>query len=659
MTESQLYTLLNASNVEDVLRHFPSRYEDLNVTELNEPFLDGKRYVVKGIIKDLRSVNNRYSSIIRFKCHTFSNKVISCLLVNQSFYMNIIANNTEKLLVLYYSETRKCFIVNSITNIDSYFALTGIRPIYSLPKGISQSYFISYLKKVLNNSSYGKYINSKVPVTYQNKYHLLNDYDAFKLVHLPKDKKSLYQGLRVFKYEEALAYSIRSLLIKKENENKKKDALKIDHKKINDFIKNLSFKLTASQNRCIREIILDLESEKVMYRLLQGDVGSGKTIVSFISLYGNYLRGKQGVLLSPTFELAYQHFQNALKIFKDYNLNIRFLYGNIKAKEKKEILQQLKNNEIDILISTHSVLTSDVIFSNLGLSIIDEQQLFGVKQRETILNKSTTCDLLMMSATPIPRTLSQIINIDIDVSTIDELPYGNKNVNTIVTNTADPIIDNAIKKCLEKERQIFVIVPKIEDGDNKIKSVEDLYKEYSLRYNSDNISCLNGKIKKEERDKIFKNFITGKKKILISTTVIEVGIDVKKAGLLIVYNANYFGLSSLHQLRGRIGRSGDYALAILLYDGNDSKAKEKLKYLAENNDGMKISQYDLKMRGTGSYEGEKQSGKSELQVCNFVEDYNIFIESKKDASEILNNLDNKENEEFLKYLNLDKKSFIV
>lgn len=659
MTESQFYTLLNASNVEDVLRHFPSRYEDLNVTELNEPFLDGKRYVVKGIVKDLRSLNNRYSSIIRFKCHTFSGKVLSCLLVNQSFYMNIIANNTEKLLVLYYSETRKCFIVNSITNIDSYFALTGIRPIYSLPKGISQSYFISYLKKILTNSSYSKYIKSKVPTLYQNKYHLLNDYEAFKLVHLPKDEKSLYQGLRVFKYEEALAYSIRSLLIKKENEKKKKDVLKIDHNKINDFIKNLSFKLTNSQNKCIKEIILDLESEKVMYRLLQGDVGSGKTIVSFISLYGNYLRGKQGVLLSPTFELAYQHYQNALKVFKDYNLNIKFLYGNIKTKEKKEMLEQLKTNQIDILISTHSVLTDDVIFSNLGLTIIDEQQLFGVKQRETILNKSTTCDLLMMSATPIPRTLSQIINIDIDVSTIDELPYGNKNICTVVTNTSDPIIDKAIRKCLEKGRQIFVIVPKIEEGDNKIKSVEDLYEEYSLRYNIDNISCLNGKIKKEERDKIFLDFTTGKKKILISTTVIEVGIDVKKAGLLIVYNANYFGLSSLHQLRGRIGRSGDFALAILLYDGNDSKAKEKLKFLSENNDGMKISQYDLKMRGTGSYEGEKQSGKSELQVCNFVDDYNIFIESKKDASEILSNLNDKENEEFLKYLNLDKKSFIV
>lgn len=658
MTERELYTLLNASNYEDVLRHFPSRYEDLKETPLIYPYVDYQRYVLKGTISNLRSLGKYKTSIIRFNFTTFSGKMIPCIIINQPFYATILKSNSEKLIVVYYSETRKVFSVSTIINLDSYYAMSEIKPCYNLPRGVTHSYFVSYLKKILTNISLKSAVYSKVPLRYQKKYNLLDEYEAFRIIHFPKNKEELNIGLRVFKYEEALSYSIKSLLLRKESEKRKKQTLPIDKKKVNNFVMTLPYKLTSSQKEAVHDIVLDLEKEKVMYRLLQGDVGSGKTLVAFICLYANYLRNKQGVLLSPTFELAIQHYNNALKVFKDVDINIALLVGNMSLKEKRETLSKLNKGDIDILISTHAALSKDTVFKDLGLTIIDEQQLFGVKQRESLLNKSTTSDLLMMSATPIPRTLSMIINADLDVSTISELPFGDRKVETKVVNSADPIIDKAIKQCLLKNRQVFVVVPKIDENDKDTKSTEEVYNEYVLRYGKENVALLNGRIKKEERDKIFKEFSNAVKKILVSTTVIEVGVDVKDAGLLIVYDANYFGLSSLHQLRGRIGRNGQFALALLIYDKNDKKAKEKLEFLAKNTDGMKISEYDLKMRGTGSYEGEQQSGKSELFVCNFVDDYKVFEASKSDANEILANLDDKENYEYLKWIDTDKKPLL-
>lgn len=659
MTEKEFFTLLDASNTEDVLRHFPSRYEDLKQTPLVEPFVDSSRYVLRGTISNIRNLTKFKTSIIRFNFITFSSKMIPCIILNQSFYMNIISNGSEKLIVCYYSSARKVFTISTIVNLDSYYAQSEIKPCYNLPRGVSSSYFVNYIKKVLSRIDTGSAIYSKIPSKYQKKYQLLSEIEAFRYVHFPSDYNKLKLGLRVFKYEEALAYSIRSLLLKKQSEERKKETSTIDKKKVNEFVSHLPYKLTTGQKEATREIVLDLEKKKVMYRLLQGDVGSGKTLVSFIALYANYLRRKQGILLAPTFELALQHFNNAINVFKNYDIKIALLVGNTKAKEKREIIESLSKGDIDILISTHASLSQDVTFKDLGLTIIDEQQLFGVKQRESILSKSTTSDLLMMSATPIPRTLSMIINADLDVSTIDELPFGNRKVETKVVNSSDPIVDKAIKKCLEKNRQVFVVVPKIDENDKDTKSTLEVYEEYVLKYGKDNVAYLHGKIKKEERDEIFKQFSLGEKKILVSTTVIEVGIDVKSAGLMVIYDANYFGLSSLHQLRGRIGRNGEYALALLVYDKEDKKAKEKLEFLANNTDGMKISEYDLKMRGTGSYEGEKQSGKSELLVCNFVEDYNIFVTAKNDAKEILDNQLDKENNEYLKWIDFGKKPFLV
>ncbi len=654
MNQKELYSALNATCEEDILRHFPSRYENLSVTPLPNVLKNGQRFVFLSKPESIRSINKGPTSLIRFKIRV-SLALLDCMIFNQPFYMQKLSSQKELCFVLYYSEVRKTFIVHSILESDAYCVITGIRPVYNLPKNVSQSFFSNQLKKILSQPKEAVFMVSKVPTKYVERYRLLNEFDAYRCVHLPRNQEHLKEGLRVFKYEEALSYCIRSLSNKKEiDELKKEGFLPIAHKEVNQFVKNLPYKLTSDQLSAIRDIVLDMEKPNVMNRLLQGDVGTGKTIVSFTSLYANSLRNLQGVLMAPTFELAMQHYQNAKKVFSSYPLSIGFLSGATPTKEKKKILEGLKKGDIQILISTHSAFSKDVVFDRLGLVIIDEQQLFGVEQREALLQKGKAVDILMMSATPIPRTLAQIINADIAVTTLTQFPFGERNVQTKVIQSVDPLLYKAIDKALDVHRQIFIVTPKITEEKKGASSVEKVYEEISSRY-KEKAQLLHGKIKKEMQDEIIQKFSSGEKPILVSTTVIQVGIDVSKACLLIVYDANYFGISTLHQLRGRIGRSGDFALALFVYDGNDEEAKEKLDFLAKSNDGLAISQFDLKQRGSGSYGGVNQAGKSELQVCNFVDDLPLFECAKKDAAEILSAPDDEENSAYLKSLNLDKK----
>lgn len=656
MNQKELYTLLNANNDEDVLRHFPSRYEELMPTMIPLDPKDGLRIVVKGSPYSIRQTNNRSFSIIRFKMTIYDSRVLDCIIFNQPFYSMKLSAKKELCFVMYYSEARKAYIVSSIHDSDSYVVMTGIRPIYNLPKGVSNSYFTNTIKKLLSFPKEASYMVSPLPGSLVEKYRLLNEFDAFRCVHLPRNKKDLNEGLRVFKYEEALSYCVKALSLRRNMNQKKKESMnQIPHKGVNEFVKNLSYKLTQDQLSSIRDIVLDMEKETIMYRLLQGDVGTGKTIVSFVALYANYLRGMQGVLMAPTFELAMQHYENAKKVFKDYPIQIGFLSGSsLSAKEKRDTLRDLSTGQMNILISTHSAISQNVQFSSLGLVIIDEQQLFGVKQREELLEKSKSCDVLMMSATPIPRTLSQIVNADLDVSTLTQFPHGSRNVLTKLVNSSDDLIYRSIEKALTVHRQVFIVAPKITEGNNTASSAEEIFDEIDKRYPS-KAQLLHGKIKKETQDDIIKKFVSQERPILVSTTVIQVGIDVSTACLLIVYDANYFGLSTLHQLRGRIGRSGDFALALLVYDGKDEQAKEKLSFLTKSNDGLRISQFDMKQRGSGSYSGTNQSGGSELMVCNFVDDLKMFECAKKDAIFILDHPEVEENAKYLKTIDLEKK----
>lgn len=659
VNQNELFSLLGAKDTEDVLRHFPSRYESLVPTLIPSSPKPGEKIIVKGTISHLRNINARGSSLIRFKVHTLAGHQVDFLLYQQPFYIGRLSSGKQLRVVGTYSEARKVYRASNIFDLDNYYVLTGIRPIYSLPRKVSTSYFTSFLKKTLSYPR-GKIRKSKVPSYLVDKYRLIPEYDAYRFVHLPKTDKELKAGLRVFKYEEALEYSVKSLRRKrKADQIKKKDRLPIPHEKINQFVSSLSYKLTHDQISAIHDIVLDREKDKIRYRLLQGDVGTGKTIVAFTAMYANFLRKKQGVLMAPTFELSKQHYDKARQILAPFGRKIAFLAGGTPAKEKRLILSGLAKGEIDLLISTNSVLSDNVTFDSLGLSIIDEQQLFGVKQREELLSKDESNDRLRRSATPIPRTLSQIINADLDVSTLDQFPHGQRNVKTILVSSHDPIVFSSIEKAVNAKRQVYIVCPKIDQGEKETSSAESVYKERCERFGEENVQLLHGRIKKESQNQIISAFASGDKPILVSTTVIEVGIDVTSACLLIAYDANYFGLSSLHQLRGRIGRDGKFGLCILIYDGENQEAKDKLEFLTTCSDGLKISEFDLKQRGRGSYSGSGQSGKSELMVCNFVQDQIRFSCAKEDAKRILSHPERKENKEYLDSLDRSKDFLIV
>ncbi len=638
MTESEIYEKLDANNDEDILEHFPKKYLILKETPEAEIKTPGKDVVLFGVINNIKTLRGPFS-IIRFIINSY-NKELHCIVYNQPFYSKILKNNSKFLLITKYKEKTDSYVVKSIFPEHSEFLESKIKPIYSLPARVSQASFVKVVHKVLQKKY--MYIFDKVPKVFVEKYRLEPRHKAFEDVHFPTSEENLNRGLRVFKYEEALKYCLQTAIIKSTRKTLKKlTTEQIDITKVKEFINSLPFSLTRSQRISLKEIIDDLNDTKVMYRLLQGDVGTGKTLVAALTLYSNYLRGGQGVLLAPTQILASQHYESLSKLFKNTDLKITLLTSKAKITERREKIKQISDNQVNIIIGTHSVLSDQINYANLTLAIIDEQQNFGVAQRNALISKGINTDLLMMSATPIPRTLSKVINSDLDISLLEDFPNLKRDVKTKVVQSIDPLIDRAIERALAIKRQVFIVAPKIIETEkgNKV-AVETIYTQMLQKFGEDNIALLHGKMKEEERNLIYADFASGKKLILVATSIIEVGIDVQKACLMIIYSATCFGLSSLHQLRGRIGRSGDPSLALLIHDDeDDEQGLESLKYLAEHDDGALIAQYDLKIRGAGSLTGTNQSGESDLQVANFVLDHNIFEQAINDSKYIIDNLD--------------------
>lgn len=636
MTEAELFALLNASGDTDILEHFPRKYQDLRETPEQNEYQDQQEVVIFGRIGKLSFVRSPMS-VIRLEIKT-STASYNCAIFNQPFYARLLHSGKKILVIANYKVRTKSFIVKTILNEDSPYLRSRIRPIYALPKHVSQQFFSSCVDRILTQRSL--YVHEILPASLRDKYRLESRLEAFKDVHQPENFEALKRGIRVFKYEEALKYCLYTSIIKERRSAiKKVVGEELDEKQLKAFIAHLPYSLTSDQRRSVEEITADLASDKIMYRLLQGDVGTGKTLVAMLALFANSLRGGQGALLAPTMILAEQHFASAKKLLANTNLKIALLTTRAKVKEKRAIIQGLLEGSIDIIIGTHSILSEKLTYKNLSLAIIDEQQNFGVEQRNSLINKGLTTDLLMMTATPIPRTLTKVINADMDVSTLVEFPNQQRAVTSRVVQSVDPIISRAIKRALSLHRQIFVVAPKIVETESGSKvAVETVYAQMARDYGEENVQILHGKIKEDERTAIYADFVSGKKLILVATSIVEVGLDIQRACLMIIYSANTFGLSSLHQLRGRIGRSGENALALLVYDGEDEDAISSLKFLAEHDDGFKIAEYDLAHRGSGTLSGTKQSGDSDLQVANFVSDRKIFELALSDAKTIMSNL---------------------
>lgn len=655
MNKFELLEKLQVSSDIEILEKLPSRYIDLS--PLSDDIFLGDGRMIRGCYQIYEVKTNRAHGIIRFGAKNSVNGIShSFIIYNQMFYLNRIATGKTLFIVGRYSVRFKSIVVSAVYELSSWFVQSEIKPFYRLPGGIGQSYFMNVIDNILH-SSLMRYIGNNVPDEFVKKYRLIPRGQSFKIVHQPDGKKQLQEGLRTFKYEEALAYCMKMEVNKRLRSIYKKGAhLSIDRNEMNALVKKLPFSLTKDQIQCTKEIMDDMDSSNVMFRILQGDVGTGKTAVALLSLFANTIRGGQGVLFAPTTSLAIQHYKNALSFYSGFNVKVGLLISNMKQSQKKKLLEELACGDIDVLISTQAGIEKGVTFKKLTLSIIDEQQQFGVDQRMTMMKKGDYVDTLMMSATPIPRTMSRIVFGDLDISELKEFPKGiTRHVDTKVVNSQSQLISKAINRALEIKRQVFVVVPRIdgdeEDESNKL-SAKEVYDDYVKEYGEDKVQLLHGRMKKDDQNEVLNKFRNNEKPILISTSIIEVGVDVQEACLMIIYSANYFGLSALHQLRGRVGRNGKNGLTLLVYDGDDDQAIDKLNYLATHTDGFDISQYDLKSRGAGDWAGTDQSGHDGLSVINFDKDRKIFECAMEDAKEILDNANSNEG------FNLYKKKII-
>ena len=429
-------------------------------------------------------------------------------------------------------------------------------------------------------------------------------------------------------------------LTRQKNHNLQGNIVKTSQVKINNFIKNLPFTLTPSQNKVLQEIFTDQASNKKMTRLIQGDVGCGKTIIAIIAMLNNIFAGYQTVLMAPTAILAKQHYTLLKEYLKEYDIEISLLIGEIKGKRRQEILSNIKTKQNQIIIGTHALFYDQVKFNNLGLVVIDEQHRFGVKQRLNLTNKGDRCDLLLMSATPIPRSLAMTIYGDMDVSIIDQKPYNRKKIDTrIISMQKLPEIIKAIHRALEQNEKIYWICPLIEESKNlNLSAAQQRYNQLSKIFGKNIVALIHGKMSQEQKDKTLHDFLHNKYKILIATTVIEVGINIKDATIMIIENANKFGLAQLHQLRGRVGRGEKNGTCLLLYNKveNTNNYLDRLKVIRKESDGFKIAEEDLKMRGAGEIMGTKQSGMHNFRIANIKEDYNLLKIASKDAQLLLN-----------------------
>ena len=629
---NHLLSQMGIYNYYDVVYHLPKRYENLNFTE-ERNLVDKQRVVIIGkLVSSPKLVLTKRVKIVTFEFLTRKGTYFKVVAFNRQYLTNILNLKDEFTLIGSFSKKD-----NEINLINVHKGEVPederLKAIYTLPSDYQNYLFSSLVKRGLEETK-GK-IYSLVPFDFLKKYKLVDKQTALNWAHFPKNLNEVHQSHRHLKYEEALIFSIKNALIREENKSLskiKKEPIGLDL--CEDFIKTFPFQLTEDQKTAAEEIIEDMNQSALMYRLLQGDVGTGKTIVAFLALYANYLRGDQGVLMAPTDALARQHYEKAKKIFEGTKVKIALLLGATTAKEKKDLYDDIREGYIDIVIGTHALFAKGLEYSSLGLAIIDEQHRFGVNQRITLAGKGDHTDLLMMSATPIPRSLALTIYGDLEISTLYKFPNKHRDVTTKIVNSTSREIYQTVQKALDDNMNVYIIAPLIDFTEDGRYSIEQLYDEYYQKF-GEKVALLHGKLKNDEKNAVLESFYNGSKPILVSTQVIEVGIDVKKANTMVIYDASNFGLASLHQLRGRIGRDGSKATCLLTCD--DEEEIERLNILVESDDGFKIAENDMKTRGPGDMAGIRQSGIPTFSFLNIIDDFKIFEVARNDAKVILKN----------------------
>lgn len=641
---------MNIMNAEDLLTCYPFRYEQIeNISR--ESWEKDSKIAIEGIILSRARVIRfkGKQSVTKFKI-LYEEEEFDVSIFNRPWVSAFTVGKMITIIGKYDGGER---ITGLQYNFKPLAEQLGIHPVYTLRDGITQKDIHKYIEKAWN--ALGASIEDFIPQQYIEKYRLISRKQAIYFIHHPTKLEAVKQSLRHLKYEEFLKFQLAMQVMKAQtSEIVHGHQKQFSMEDVMELRKALAFELTNDQNAVIEEILQDLKSDKIMYRMLQGDVGCGKTLVAAFGLYASVLSHKQAAFMAPTEILAKQHYQNLTALFKDFDIHVEVLYSSLKAAEKKEVLQRLANNEIDILVGTHALFQDDVVYHDLGMVVADEQHRFGVAQRRKMLEKGDKVDFLLMSATPIPRTLAISLYGDMDVSTIQELPKGRQPVTTklVKSKSMGPILEQVLE-LIDNGNQCYVVCPAIEKNEDfDMRNVMEIYEgmksSLGRKYQ---IGLLHGKMNTQEKDEIMESFVQGDIDILVSTTVIEVGVDVKKANIMVIYDAHRFGLSQIHQLRGRVGRGNQPGYCFLLTSTNDPDSLQRLKICEKTRDGFEISREDLQLRGPGDILGTRQSGVPGFILGDVIQDANILEVARDDAAEILKHIEEDAYKTIKKYVN--------
>lgn len=627
---------MKIETIHDLIMTFPYRHEDFQLKDLADT-PHNERVTVEGRVESEPSVlflgKNKSRTTVQVMV---GRHLIKAIFFNQPYVKAKLHIGEIVTLAGKWDRGRQIITVQSHT-IGPRTGGADFEPVYSLKGSIHQKTFRKLMRQALDIAKSD--LEDCLPERFRTAYHLASIEDALEWVHFPVDGEALKQARRRFVYEELLVFQLKMQALRKKNREEEGGSfIDYDLNELKKFIQSLPYGLTGAQKRVVNEISKDMKEPFRMNRLLQGDVGSGKTVVAAIALYAAVTAGQQGALMAPTEILAEQHANTLAEWFADFPVKIALLTGSVKGKRRQLILDQLAAGEIDMLIGTHALIQPDVAFKKLGLVITDEQHRFGVDQRRVLKDKGYNPDVLFMTATPIPRTLAISAFGEMDVSVIDEMPVGRKEIETFwMKKDMFGKIVGRMEKELAAGRQAYVICPLIEESDKlDYQNAVDLFQQLSSHFHGKfTVGLMHGRLHSDEKEQTMRSFSEGEVAVLVSTTVVEVGVNVPNATFMLIYDAERFGLSQLHQLRGRVGRGSDQSYCVLLADPKTEVGKERMSSMTETNDGFVLAEKDLQLRGPGDFFGRKQSGIPEFKMADLVHDYRALETARKDAESLV------------------------
>ena len=629
-----LFNKLGINTVNDLIRYYPRKYEDWsNTVSVIEADIDTPVFIKATMITPVKESMIR-KGLTLYKCNfTDGETVIHVTIFNNKYLAKSLRTFDDYVL---YGKVEKSFTAANMNSpqIEPAQSATGIHPIYPATDKLNSRAIAKTVKTALEKI--GK-VEETLPDGVLKKYNLCPLDSAIRQIHFPDSRKDIEIARKRLIFEELLTLQIGLMKLKDKKETTNNYKIKTDF--TNEFLTALPFKPTGAQSRAIADCIADMKSERSMNRLIQGDVGSGKTAVAAAVIYTAVKNGFQAAMMAPTEILAAQHFESLTKLFEGTDIKIALLTGSTKAKEKREIKQGLIDGTIDFAVGTHALIQNDVEFKSLALVVTDEQHRFGVEQRASLAMKGSDPHMLVMSATPIPRTLGLIIYGDLDISVLDELPPGRQTIRTDVVNSAyHQRIYKFIKKAIDEGHQAYIVCSLVEEGENDLIPATEYAENLSNGvFKGYNLGLLHGKMKPKEKENVMNAFAHGDVDILVSTTVVEVGVDVPNATIMLIENADRFGLSQLHQLRGRVGRGKAQSYCILVSDNKSESTKERLQVMKNNADGFKIADYDLKVRGPGDFFGKRQHGLPNLGIADLLENTETLEQCRECARDIIKN----------------------